>query len=329
MKLHSVFVILLISLIHSQASERIIHSDNKLFELKESSLKQLKIEPAVKFYSSDSNTICYLQSKDADPEKITLGLFDTSENKILLEKELPHEWKNFSIIKFFYTNGSAYIFSKNPDNVKSVLKINLDNFSESRYNDIEDFSIISGAAWLIEKRNGTYQLKTGNSEIPLVYNNPPQFQSSINDRIVIISDGKIFDFIDISNKKIIYSYNTIKTTPEKDKFNFEISITDESTPDKDNETARLAFYKIYINGTENGRTESGYAGIEKIFRENLSINTYHTIKIELWELNSGKNKYERANNVRQPSSLKVFIPTGRKIRLKVQFDGTSYKSALE
>ncbi len=329
MKLSSVFVILLISIIHTQATERIIHSDNKIFELKESSLKQLNIEPFVKFYSSDSNTICYLQTKNSDSEKFTLGLFDLSENKILIEKELPYEWKNLNIIKFFYSNGSAYIFSINPDNVKSVMKINLDDFSESRYNDIEDFSIISGVALLIEKRNGSYQLKTGKYEIPLVYNNPPKFQTNINDRIVIISDGIIYDFIDIISKQNIYSYSISKTTAEKYKFNFEISITDESIPDKENDSSRLAFYKIYIDGTENGRTESGYAGIEKIFRENLIINSYHSVKIELWELNSGKNKYERANNVRQPSSLKVFIPTGRKIRLKVQFDGTSYKSSIE
>ncbi len=329
MKLPYVFFILLISAIHSQASESIIHSDNKLFELKGSSLEQLNIEPAVKFYSSDKKTICYLQCKNADSEKMTLGLFDISEKKILIEKGLPYECKNFSIIKFYYINGSAYIFSKNPDNIKSVLKINLDDFSESNYNDIEDFSIISGAAWIIEKRNSSYQIKTGNSEIPLIYNNPPQFQTSINDRIVIISDGEIYDFIDISNKKILFSSNISKVNPGNDKFNFEISITDESIPDKDNDSSRLAFYKIFIDGTESGRTESGYIGIEKNFRENLLNNAYHTVKIELWELNSGKNKYERANNVRQPSSLKLFIPNGRKIRLKVQFDGTSYKSTLE
>jgi hypothetical protein len=329
MKSSTVLFLLLFFTANPLLSEIIIHSDNKLFEMKESSLKELEIEPEVKFYSIDRNTICYLQNKNGNLKKIILGLFDISEKKILMEKKLSFEWNDYEVIKFFYVNGSAYIFLKNSAGEKSAVKINLNDLKTGKYNEIEDFSIISGTPALIEKKNNSYIFKFSNSEIPLIYNNPPHFINSIDDRIIIISDGKIYDFIDIAQKKILFSSKINGNSQVNEKYNFEISITDESIPENENNSSRFNFYKIYINGTETGRTESGYTGIEKIFNDNLSINAYHTVKIELWELNSGKNKYERANNIRQPSPLKIFISNGRKIRLNVKFDGITYKNSLE
>jgi hypothetical protein len=327
MKLHAAIIILLLSVSNPLYPQNIILSDNKLFELKESSLFELKIKPEIKFYSADKSTICYLRNKNNRSQKITIGLYDHAENKILAEKELPYDWKSDKVMKFFYKNGSAYIFMQNIKDQKSAIKINLDDYSLSIYKDLEDFSVISGIPAIIEKKNSEYILRFGNTEIPLAYQNSPKFINIVDERIIIITDGKIYDFIDLQLKRSLFSHN-IAENFEDSRYNFEISVIDESSPEKNYED-RLNLYKIYIDGSEAGRTESGSAGIEKKYKDNLTADAYHIIKAELWEINTGKNKYERANNIRQPLPLRIFMPKGRKIKLKVKFDGISYKTTID
>lgn len=65
------------------------------------------------------------------------------------------------------------------------------------------------------------------------------------------------------------------------------------------ESDRRAFYKIYIDKLETGRTTIGLESQMKTFSSTISSNR-HLLVVEKWVLDEKKMKYVKLNNIDQP-----------------------------
>lgn len=65
------------------------------------------------------------------------------------------------------------------------------------------------------------------------------------------------------------------------------------------ESDRRAFYKIYIDKLETGRTTIGLESQMKTFSSTIS-NNRHLLVVEKWVLDEKKMKYVKLNNIDQP-----------------------------
>ena len=80
-------------------------------------------------------------------------------------------------------------------------------------------------------------------------------------------------------------------------YNFKFIGYDENIVDP--ESDKRAFYKIYIDKLESGRTTIGLESQMKTFQSTLSYNR-HLLVVEKWILDLKKMKYVKLNNIDQP-----------------------------
>ncbi len=84
---------------------------------------------------------------------------------------------------------------------------------------------------------------------------------------------------------------------------------------------RRAYYKIFIDKVESGRTTSGLESQKKIFETKLDVNR-HLLTVQKWVLNKKTGRYVKLNNIDQPKPNFVYftIPPGKIVILEMVSD---------
>jgi ankyrin repeat protein len=108
-------------------------------------------------------------------------------------------------------------------------------------------------------------------------------------------------------------------------YNFKLICTDINikNPASDNRS----YYKVIIDKEDSGRTSIALESQTKEFKSSLSINK-HLIRIEKYELNKKKKRYNKLNNIDQPKPnyFYVDVPEDRIVVLKVVNDHAGRKA---
>jgi hypothetical protein len=87
------------------------------------------------------------------------------------------------------------------------------------------------------------------------------------------------------------------------------------------------YYKVFVDSIYAGRTETGPASLQKVFTKKVEADRYHLVKMERWELEKKSEQYKRSNNIRQPKEVKLYVPAGRILAVKFEFNGTEYSTS--
>ncbi len=93
---------------------------------------------------------------------------------------------------------------------------------------------------------------------------------------------------------------------------YDSAITD---PAKD----RRAYYKVFIDKTEAGRTTTGLESQKKFFETKVSVNR-HLITVQKWILNEKTGAYEKLNNVNQPHPSYCYFDIKGKGSINIQLE---------
>jgi hypothetical protein len=305
----------------------LVLKDGKVLRHNPDSIEEIKISGFVRNIFHHNNILYYLKTlSSTELNTWHIGYRDLeSENSF--ESELKIELENRTIKRFSAAEKISIILTEEPENGRTLLyRVDINSMDISQLSDVFDAVLIQGILILIQKKTENenslcYYLNVNGKEIPLSLKGSPSFKEIVDNRILFISNGIETEIIDFQNIKSLYLYSPESHYLIPEDFNLIIETTDEILT-KDITTS--VFYKIFINGKESGRTETGMPNTEKSFKTMLEPNAYYIVNLERWELDKRKERYIRANNIQQPFPLKLFMPAQRVLKVIILFNGKTY-----
>lgn len=308
----------------------LVLKDGKVLRHYPDSIEEIKISGFVRNIFHHNNTLYYLKNPSSAELNIWhIGYRDLA-SETSFESELKIELENRTIKRFFAAEGISFILTEEQENGRSLLyRIDINSMDIAQLSDVTDAALVQGVLILIQKKNNEnssyYYLNVNGNEIPLSLKGSPSFKEIVDGRILFISNGIETEIMDFQNIRSLYLYSTESQYLIPVDCNLIIETSDE-TLEKDIKTS--VFYKIFINGEEIGRTETGIPNTAKSFRTMLEPNAYYIVNLERWELDRGRERYIRANNIRQPQPMKLFIPAQRVLKVIILFNGKTYSSEM-
>jgi hypothetical protein len=202
------------------------------------------------------------------------------------------------------------------------VRYNPDQENFSAIDGVVDFHIIDGKSLILKWDSLNYNGIT----IPICLRGPMEISEIIASRIVIIKGGDDAEIVDLIAGKSIYQFNREAIADYNNEYNLILEFEDSNLKGGSKTIGeQFIYYEITINGVEDSRTETGRGDLSKLFYKKLLSGKYHIIKADRWELDKGKGRYVRVNNIYQPDEVKIFIPENRIIKLKIEFDGKTYR----
>jgi hypothetical protein len=187
-----------------------------------------------------------------------------------------------------------------------------------------DFYVRGVDCYMLVKTDARPRLVLNELSVPLslTEEGPLRIREVVDGRIVLVSSLSETEVVDIRTGKSLYQYATAYEFLEPEGFNLVIQAVDINVPDPNDRD--MIFYKVIIDGVESGRTDSGPAGLAREMKVMVEPNRYHSVRLERWILNSGKGRYDRENNIRQPKSQHLYIPLNRVVKLIITFNNKDY-----
>lgn len=307
-------------------------SDGKIFRKTADRSEPVDVEGKVEFLSSRNGTVFYIKSK---PENIIDYIVKSSvifvgfwnfENNLKQEYKLLQNTTPENIKKFFVTgNSSVCVLYQNAATTsdKSLMFVDMNSTTTSTKDNVSDAEVVNGKIAVLEKSGAEFVLNYNGKILSLNFDKNVYFKNILDSRILFISNDSETEVVDIVNMKSIYRYSDkFEYLTPKD-FNIAVEIADE-TEEALNPAVSL-YYEIFVDGEEAGRTETGPVGRVLNFKGMLAAEKNHKIKFIRWELKPNNSSYVKVNNIRQPRPFKIYIPSGRVIKVEMKYDGMGYK----
>ncbi len=224
------------------------------------------------------------------------------------------------------SGGSGVVFllaagsGESPD-AGTFYRIELNGGAVSTRGGIADFTLCGGAPVFIEMQGDVPCLNVNGSTLPLSVKGRVRITENIDGRMLFLSSGDETEIVDCAVIKSVCLYSRTVQYKQPADHNLIVEITDNPA---DGEIGEHVFYKVFIDGNEAGRTDTGPAGAVRTFRVQAEHDRNHTLKFERWELNRGREKYDRVNNIRQPAPVRVYLPSHLVVKISGNFDGKTY-----
>ena len=268
-------------------------------------------------HETPSGVFCLIN----DRRILYVGLIRNGENKLSLELNLPDLDPNSKVKRFFADSEFAYILTG-----EQLVRLSLNNGEVTNRWGILDAVLSADRLILLEERQGETILNCNSIIVPC-YGKYHVISSVIEDRLAVLKDkdDKRAEVIDIQQGRNVYGFFVGINYAVPDKYNLLLDAIDDDVNAASQTEGRIVFYKIFVNGVEAGRTETGIALSRKSFNVKLQPGEYYLITPERWELDRKKEEYVRVNNISQPKPVRVYIPENRIINISFSYDGKEYR----
>lgn len=269
----------------------------------------------------NADELYYVRADTKTDALIKAGFTDPARG-ISKECALPDEVHHAKITRFIGYSGAALLIADEKGK-RTLYRIDFNSGKISQKKGIMDVVLYNGIPVILFKSEKGYGVKRNGIKVPLALNDNPKFGNMYEGRILVIVDGDKKELIDLGIMRNIHGFGSGKDNAENSEDNLFIEALD-AVSDK---MEALVFYKVYVNGADTGRTDTGSAGQIRKYAVKLPEDEYHIVRLERWELNEGKNTYERANNIYQPQPLKIFLPQHRATKLVFVREKKGYTSS--
>ena len=300
------------------AAPEYILREGIILEVGADSLKRVSVGAGVLAIDETENFLFYVRKSSNSYYAGCVAKYDGKISEMALAVNSKTELKKF----FAYGNNAVVLAANNEKSGGKLFQIYFGEEGVRTADNIIDAAPAGDSLILLERLSGNVVLNFDGNIIPCGID-AHSISHLINGQIAIVTDGNVSEIIDIQRGQNVYafSHGVNFAIPESYNLVFEGADTMQSAT-TDN---KIIFYKIFIDGVEVGRTETGIAPVSKVFTVSLDSGKYHVISPERWELDRKKEEYVRMNNVYQPKPVKVYVPENRIIKLLFFFDGKEYR----
>lgn len=187
---------------------------------------------------------------------------------------------------------------------------------------VVDFTLYGDRPVILERIGGELRCVVDDVRIAIMLPGRARFLDGPDRRMIFVSDGSRTEVIDAATARTVYRYADGVRYRSPGAHNLEVEAIDD-TPGSP--SGGMLFYKVFINGVEAGRTDTGPAQTRRVFRHAVAAGEYLVIAFERWELNLRRERYERANNIMQPEPMRLHVPEGVVLKILLYCDGRSYR----
>ncbi len=293
---------------------------------------EVPVEGEILQVSAGDGGVYYLVGPVEGREGLRAGFAGGDPVEKRFEKSLPEPFAGGAVRKFHVAGmvASILVVPVPEEQAGSLYRVDLNDMRVlgDAIPDIADF-LIDGddTIFLVRKEKGLSVSMGERSVLLSLESGGPCFiRAFLDRRVAVVTVGEEAEMIDLLAGKSIYQYHPGRDFLPPGEFNFEITVFDDV--ETESIVRDMLFYKVFINGVESGRTDTGPAGLERSFRTLLEAGGEYLITLERWVLNQARGRYERANNVLQPKTQRVSMPLNRIILMRVRFDGNAYHFSL-
>jgi hypothetical protein len=269
----------------------------------------------------------YCVVRDDGGGDVILGYLDARTLAIGPERVLPIRATDWDVVKMMAGDGVVFLFvvpAVDLTMTGDLIRVRYDSGEISRIRGILDFFTTGADCFMIQMIANVRSLVLNEASVPLSINGIGHFRirEVLDGRLVVVSAGEESEIIDIRAGKSLYQYASGREFMAPDSFNLLVQVVDSARKDQDER--EMIFYKVFVDGIESGRTDTGPAILARETRIMLDPNRYHLIRMERWVLNSAKGRYDRENNIRQPKMQQIYIPMNRIVKLFISFNNRDY-----
>lgn len=292
-------------------------------------VKSIQVEGTILGHSRSDNGIYYISTKrDGAAKHSLIGYVDFQTGELKYERALPINLDEFPVKKFTVAGSTAYILAgsgPSPEAMGMLNRIDINSMTNTRLAGVADFHAQDDFLVVLGKQESAMVLTMNDVSVPVTLSGEGalRIQVALDNRMVFVTNGEETDIIDLRSGLNIYRYGRDREMQVPGSYNLLVQAEDTQVSEQNDRD--MVFYKVYIDGTESGRTDSGPSQLAREFRANIEPNKYHLIKLERWVLNASKGRYDRENNIRQPQIERIYIPMNRIVKLIIEFDSKRYK----
>ncbi len=297
--------------------------EGRLYHHTSDSATPVRIDGRVDAFYQNGRNVVYLRAANGDGRRYYIGIkrpVDTRPS----EKEIAFDIAPSEITRFAANDDAAYILLSgkgDPEKAPFLFTVDLASMSFTRLGGIADFYLAGSSLIRLEKKGKGYSVRSDAGSMPVSVSGVPRFVDCAGGRLLLVAGGDEIEAVDIILMKSVYLFSSTRRVREPKEYNLVVEALDAAGTRR---TEKMVFYKIFIDGVNAGRTDSGIAQLPLSCRAMTEPAREHVVRIERWELNRAREKYERVNNIHQPESVKLYIPGDRIIRVGFVFDGKKF-----
>jgi hypothetical protein len=256
-----------------------------------------------------------------------IGFVFFQSGEIRFEKKLPLNSEELTVKKFMVAEGVAYILIEprlSNGNGRILKRVNLNSMEIDQLADVLDYQVQGRELVLLSKRGSGIAVVCNETPVTITLPGEGLLKISVvmDGRMVFVTNSIETEIVDIRSGKNLYRYANDKEFQMPDEYNLIIQAEDSQVSEQDDRD--MVFYKVFIDGIESGRTDSGPARLTREFRIKVDMNKYHLVKLERWALNAARGRYDRENNIRQPKIENLFIPMNRIVKMVIKYNNKNY-----
>ena len=296
--------------------------------LKAHNRKDIRLDGEIVYFIETDNKIYYIlkqkpkDKKDKDNFSAGAVFFENNEN---VQVVIPFDFNLEKMKKLLFTSQYCYLLMEHVSGDEKILyRINLTTNENATISSVIDIASHQDDIVIVERRAASVYVNFKDNRIPVTIKKNIEFKQILNDGIAIVSNNEYNEIIDFIRQKNVYSYYAVATPVLPDKYNLIIEIVDDVPNLTKGKEDDMLYYKIYLNGKEIGRTDTGISGLKFEYTLLCEPDKHHIVKIERWKLDKVNGEYKRENNIMQPEPVKLFVPFDRLMKIAVNYDGKKY-----
>ncbi len=292
------------------------------------SVRSVPVGGSIDWHCQGNDGIYYITVKsESGTGVLYIGYIDFQSGDVSYEKKLPVTSDEYTVKKFMVAEGIAYLLAEPRSSAgtgRVLNRVNLNSMEVDRLPDVLDYHVDGRDLIVLSKSGSGIALIRNEISVPITLMGEGLLRISVvmDNRMVFVTNGDETEIVDVRAGRALYHYANNKEFLMPEEYNMLIQAEDIKVSEQDER--EMVFYKVFIDGIESGRTDSGPLSLSREFHVKVDANKYHLIKLDRWVLNAAKGRYDRENNIRQPKTEHIYIPMNRIVKISIKFDGKNY-----
>lgn len=271
-------------------------------------------------FHNRGDSIFYIRKEGAGGALI--AGFAPSSSSRPLEKRLPLDGKDYRVLSLQGWEHLLYFLAhRKGEEFPFLYRVNLNERTIRGLRRVVDFRLSGAQPVMIrpgDKERG-YLLVLGRRKVPLQGEAAPGIEEIRENMFCVVRSDDTRELVDLATMTSLAQYAPGVTFAMPEDYNLVVEVR--SPPrEEDYRSGRAelpVYYRLFVDGKESGRTETGPASTTRSARIMLTAGRYYRLRLERWELNSARERYVRSNNINQPSAIRLYLPHNRIIEYEV------------
>ena len=281
----------------------------------------MRISGDIIYFVEADNKVYYIVKQENENVFYACVIF-LSDNEFK-RVAIPFDFNLERMRSLLFTSEYCFLLMERDGRSGTLYKINLNTNEHETNNSIIDIALYQDKAVLLERRAASVYVSFDNRDTPTTIKENVSFKQILDGGLAIVANSEYSEIIDFISSKNVYSYSDNARPAVPDKYNLVIEIIDDAPNLARGREDDMIYFRIFINGVEAGRTNTGIPGI--MFSYTLLCEPgHHVVRMERWRLDRTDGTYKRENNIMQPEPVKLFVPVDRVMKIAVNYDGRRY-----